>query len=70
MGLSISAIAIAYYAFGHIPGYASKVMGSQQIRLRKQYGLPPEHIVTDPKILQIPPSLRNIPPSVYYNDSN
>ena len=69
MGLSLSAIAIVYLSFGHIPGYASKVMELQQKRLRQQYGLPDEQIVTDPKILQIPPSLRNLQSS-YYNDTN
>ena len=69
MGLSLSAIAIVYLSFGHIPGYASKVMELQQKRLRQQYGLPPVPIVTDPKILQIPPSLRNLQSS-YYNDTN
>lgn len=69
MGLSLSAIAIVYLSFGHIPGYASKVMELQQKRLRQQYGLPAEQIVTDPKILQIPPSLRNLQSS-YYNDTN
>jgi hypothetical protein len=69
MGLSLSAIAIVYLSFGHVPGYASKVMELQQKRLRQQYGLPAVQIVTDPKILQIPPSLRNLQSS-YYNDSN
>ena len=69
MGLSFSAIAIVYLSFGHIPGYASKIMELQQKRLRQQYGLPPKPIVTDPKILQIPPSLRNLQSS-YYNDTN
>ena len=69
MGLSLSAIAIVYLSFGHIQGYASKVMELQQKRLRQQYGLPPEQIVTDPKILQIPPSLRNLQSS-YYNNTD
>jgi hypothetical protein len=68
MALSLAAIGIIYTQFGHLSGYASRTMEQQQIRLRRQYGLPPEHLVTDPKILQIPPSLRNIPPSIYYNN--
>ena len=67
MALSLSAIAISFASFGHLTGYASKIMELQQKRLRQQYGLPPAHIVTDPKILQIPPSLRNML-SAYYTD--
>jgi hypothetical protein len=43
-------------------------MEQQQKRLRQQYGLAPEHIVTDPKILQVPTSLREML-SAYYNNS-
>jgi len=67
MALSLSAIAISFASFGHLTGYASKIMELQQKRLRQQYGLPPAHIVTDPKILQVPPSLRNML-SAYYTD--
>lgn len=66
MTLSLSAVAISYITFGHLSGYASKILELQQKRLRQQYGLPPAHIVTDPKILQIPPSLRDMS-SMYYN---
>ena len=68
MALSLTAIAISFASFGHLTGYASKIMEQQQKRLRQQYGLPPAHIVTDPKILQIPPSLRDML-SAYYNDT-
>ena len=67
MTLSLTAVAISFVTFGHLPGYASKIMELQQKRLRKQYGLPPVHIVTDPKILQVPPSLRDML-SAYYNN--
>jgi hypothetical protein len=67
MALSLTAIAISFASFGHLTGYASKIMELQQKRLRQQYGLPPAHIVTDPKILQVPPSLRNML-SAYYTD--
>jgi hypothetical protein len=67
MALSLTAIAISFVSFGHLTGYASKILELQQKRLRQQYGLPPAHIVTDPKILQVPPSLRNML-SAYYND--
>jgi hypothetical protein len=43
-------------------------MEQQQKRLRQQYGLAPEHIVTDPKILQVPTPLREML-SAYYNNS-
>ena len=67
MALSLTAIAISFASFGHLTGYASKIMELQQKRLRQQYGLPPAHIVTDPKILQVPPSLRNML-GAYYTD--
>jgi hypothetical protein len=67
MALSLTAIAISFASFGHLTGYASKIMELQQKRLRQQYGLPPAHIVTDPRILQVPPSLRNML-SAYYTD--
>ena len=67
MTLSLTAIAISFASFGHLTGYASKIMELQQKRLRQQYGLPPAHIVTDPKILQVPPSLRNMLRD-YYTD--
>ena len=67
MTLSLSAIAISYITYGHLSGYASKTLELQQKRLRQQYGLPPAPIVTDPKILQIPPSLRDMPGAYYSN---
>ena len=44
------------------------VLEQQQKRLRRQYGLPTGDIVTDPIVLQIPPSLRDMP-SEYYNNT-
>jgi hypothetical protein len=67
MALSLTAIAISFVSFGHLAGYASKTMELQQKKLRQQYGLPPAQIVTDPKILQVPPSFRNML-SAYYNN--
>ena len=49
MALSLTTIAIIYISSGHLPGYSSKIMELQQKRLRQQYGLPPAHIVTDPR---------------------
>ncbi|HEY7571581.1 MAG TPA: hypothetical protein VH796_09455 [Nitrososphaeraceae archaeon] len=68
MGLSLTAIILVYLWIGHIgPTYSSDVMNLQQRRLRRWYGLPPEPIVTDKRILQIPPSLRNFSNSTYYS---
>lgn len=68
MALSIAIAAILYLTIGHIgPIYSANVMSQQQARLRHQYGLPPEPIVTNPKILQTPPSLRHVPNSTNYS---
>ena len=68
MALSIAIAAILYLTIGHIgPTYSANVMSQQQARLRHQYGLPPEPIVTNPKILQTPPSLRHVPNSTNYS---
>ena len=67
MTLSLTGIAVSYITFGHLSGYASKTLELQQRRLRQEYGLPPAHIVTDPKILQVPPSFRDML-NAYYNN--
>ena len=60
MALSLAAVAILYLVVGHIgPTYSSNVLTRQQSSLRHQYGLPPEPIITNPTILQTPPSLRH-----------
>ncbi len=60
MALSLLAVAILYLVVGHIgPTYSSNAMTRQQTSLRHQYGLPPEPVITNPKILQTPPSLRH-----------
>ena len=62
MALSLVAVAILYLTIGHIgPTYSSNVMNHQQASLRHQYGLTPEPIITNAKILQTPPSLRHNP---------
>jgi hypothetical protein len=67
MALSIIAVIILWVTIGHIgPTYSSNVMSQQRRRLRQHYGLPAEPIITNLKILQIPPSLRSVPPSIYY----
>ena len=67
MALSLVTIAVVYLSYGHLAGYASKTMELQQKRLRQQYGLSTANIVTNPKILQIPPSMRDML-SEYYNN--
>lgn len=66
MGLSLTGVILIYLWIGRIgPTFSSDVMNLQQGRLRLMYGLPNQPIVTDKRILQIPPSLLNVPNSVY-----
>ena len=59
MGLSLLFIYILWASFGHIgPSFSSDVLNLQQSTLRAQYHLPEEPIITDPTVLQTPPSLR------------
>jgi hypothetical protein len=68
MGFSLTGVILIYLWIGHIgPTFSSDVMNLQQSRLRQMYGLPSQPIVTDKRILQIPPSLRNVPNSTYYS---
>jgi hypothetical protein len=68
MGLSLAAITIVYLWIGHIgPTNSAQTLERQQRALRKQYGLAPEPVITNPNILQIPPSLRNVSNSTYYS---
>jgi hypothetical protein len=65
MGLSLVIVVALWFWFGHIgPSYSANVMIKQQQTLRRRYDLPPKPVITNPKILQIPPSLR---PSEYKN---
>jgi hypothetical protein len=62
MGLSLAAVILLYVWIGHIgPTFSSDTLQRQQQALRKQYGLTYKPIVTDPKMLQTPPSLRGVP---------
>jgi hypothetical protein len=71
MALSIIAVVILWATIGHIgPTYSSDVMSQQRRRLRQHYGLPAEPLITNLKILQIPPSLRSVPLSIYYGSSD
>ncbi|HXX96024.1 MAG TPA: hypothetical protein VEL11_02770 [Candidatus Bathyarchaeia archaeon] len=70
MALSLVAVVILWATFGHIgPTFSSDVMTLQRAKLRHHFGLPPEPIITNLKILQIPPSERSLPPTVYYGSS-
>jgi hypothetical protein len=60
MGLSLAAVILLWVWFGHIgPSFSSETLAQQQKTLREQYGLPYKPVITDPAILQTPPSLRN-----------
>ena len=59
IGLSLLFIYILWASFGYIgPSFSSDVLNLQQSTLRAQYHLPEEPVITDPKVLQTPPSLR------------
>jgi hypothetical protein len=61
MGLSLAAVILLYVWIGHIgPTFSSDTLQRQQQALREQYGLPYKPIVTDPKMLQTPPSERGL----------
>ena len=61
MGLSLAAVVLLWIWFGHIgPSFSSDTLAEQQRILREKYNLPHEQIITDPKVLLTPPSLRNI----------
>jgi hypothetical protein len=54
MALSIVAVVIFWAAFGHIgPTHSSDVMTLQRAKLRHRFGLPPEPIITNLKILLV-----------------
>ena len=61
MGLSLAAVILVYIWIGHIgPTFSSDTLQRQQQALREKYGLPYKPIVTDPKMLQTPPSERGL----------
>jgi hypothetical protein len=70
MALALVAVVILWATFGHIgPTFSSDVMTLQRSKLRHRFDLPPEPIITNLKILQIPPSERSLPSTVYYGNS-
>jgi hypothetical protein len=68
MGISLAIIYLLWASFGYIgPSFSSDILNTQQSTLRAEYGLPEEPIITDPTILQTPPSLREM---VLKNNTN
>jgi len=61
MGLSLAAIYVLWASFGYIgPSFSENILSKQQATLRADYGLPKQSTITDPAILQTPPSLRGL----------
>jgi hypothetical protein len=61
MGLSLAAIYVLWASFGYIgPSFSSDMVNKQQSALRADYGLPEQPVITDPTVLQTPPSLREL----------
>ncbi len=59
IGMSLVAIYVLWASFGYIgPSFSEKLVTTQQSTLRQEYGLPEEPVITDPTVLQTPPSLR------------
>lgn len=61
MGMSLAIVIVLYVWFGYIgPSFSEDVLLKQQTELREQFNLPPEEVITDPEVLQTPPSLRGV----------
>jgi hypothetical protein len=59
MGLSLAIVILLWVWIGHIgPSFSSDTLIVQQKTLRQQYDLPKQPVITDPKMLLTPPSLR------------
>jgi hypothetical protein len=62
MGVSLAVVILLYVWIGHIgPTYSSDTLQRQQQELRQQFHLPYRPTITDPKVLQTPPSERGLP---------
>jgi plastocyanin len=60
MGVSLAVIILLWIEFGYMgSAFSTQIMQKQQESLRKQYGLPPQPTLSS-KMLEVPPSLRNI----------
>ena len=61
MGISLAIVIVLYVWFGYIgPSFSEDVLMEQQTDMREQYDLPPQETITDPEVLQTPPSLRAV----------
>ncbi len=61
MGISLVTVVILWVWIGHIgPTYSSDTLTLQQKILRQHFRLPPQPVITDPKLLLTPPSLRDV----------
>src|SRR5919107_6295230 len=61
MGVALAVIYLLWASFGYIgPSFSADILNKQQTQLRADYGLPEKAVITDPKILETPPSLRDI----------
>jgi len=59
ISVSLALVIGLWLWFGHTgPSYSANQLIGQQQNLRPQFGLPPKSVVSDPKILLTPPSLR------------
>ena len=59
MGVSLALVILLWVWIGHIgPSFSSDTLIEQQKTLRQQYDLPKQPVITDPKMLLTPPSLR------------
>lgn len=59
MGISLAIVIVLYVWFGFLgPSFSEDVLMKQQADLRERYDLPPQEVITDPEVLQTPPSLR------------
>ena len=71
MGISLAAVIVLWVLIGYIgPTFSSDTLAKQQESLRTQYHLPFRPVITDPKVLQTPPSLRNSTGSSNSNSSS
>ena len=61
MGISLAIVIVLYVWFVYIgPSFSEDVLMEQQSFLRERYDLPPQEVITDPEVLQTPPSLRGV----------
>jgi hypothetical protein len=61
MGVSLAVVILLWVWIGHIgPSFSADTSIEQQKTLRQQYDLPKQPVVTDPKMLLTPPSLRSL----------